>query len=241
MIMYHLTKKEHLEGIKTNGLIPSMGKNSSKVSEDRKNVFLTEEKFLNIWGHFLHSNVVIKLDIDEKDIVDAFEYDYYSEKLTNHIPAKKILEIKDFLPTVDKVCLNVFKGIILDLSSFALGIVRNYYDIINSDIPEKEKDELLESNIENIYFQGIEWWLNLNISIKKILGEENVREIFEAYGRNGVYTLFDYNIANDILLINDLSNVKLPSQSKILILNKYIESLHKEFDFCGDLCTGGWE
>lgn len=140
--LYHITRKEKLNDIMTNGIIPKNGLNSEMCGESDDFVYLTDEKSLPYWYILTGGDTVISVD---KDIVMELEtvgrlfprdYSRYSEyRVLCTIPAK-YLKITDGPSEVklSKAMSTLAYGYTNSISDMCYELLRA--DIIRCDIEE---------------------------------------------------------------------------------------------------------
>lgn len=99
MKYYHLTKKENIESILKNGILPKCGENTSLVESDIGNyIFFTNKKNLQIWSLFLNRHYVVEIELNNR--LKRRDYNAYSEYYTNkEISPQYIVNHYEFNPS----------------------------------------------------------------------------------------------------------------------------------------------
>lgn len=76
MTVYHITDKENINSILTEGLLPMCGENSRLVSDYSHAIYLCDFNSIKYWSILLCRNSIIKITISDAIIEKAIQTNY---------------------------------------------------------------------------------------------------------------------------------------------------------------------
>lgn len=95
-MLYHVTKRENVNSILRNGLIPQIGKSSAMINETHNFTYLCRHEDIPYWMILTESNSAVCVDVSGMTMT-CREYGLYNEYVCSQaIPSYRISQCTDF-------------------------------------------------------------------------------------------------------------------------------------------------
>lgn len=227
--LYHLTNKQHLQGIMREGLIPQLDRNCHVIDDKREAVFLCEEKDIGKWQIILGSTALLAVDDINQGTLEKFMYSSYSEYACSYCIPPENIRIVTYDPkyTVDDMH-ELCESYLMTISSFTVSCARCFND------PHQDAEYL---DYIKYMAKGIIFALNhLDYSVAKMSEWE---KFLKDYGSEGEYTFCDTYGNTNTRLWEQLPNYDSGEMHADLM--KIHDFVKDTFPFAKKLCTGGFE
>ncbi|MCM1218447.1 MAG: hypothetical protein NC548_28500 [Lachnospiraceae bacterium] len=228
MIVYHLTKRENVESICNNGLLPRLGDNSRSVNDEVPAVWVSMYEDLGFWQLILPHEVVLQLEVDNAYRFDPIQFGYYFGWI--YYEPVYIKDCKIVENTPDEHQFNEAREeTVRQISRLVLTFVRYYHYH-----PTKRAIEELHGACMTVY--------NIMKIISNLKFDEipadSLRAMLWTYGDEGEYTFLDTYMNTPTRLYEQLLNIEdtsteLPRRFLHDIIIQY-------FGAVLDTNTGGW-
>lgn len=236
MNLYHLTTKDNLLSIKTNGLKPTIGPNSKLCKEHEEFVYLCDRKSLPYWSKMLALDYAIAISIDDldKSKLEKFQYDGYNEYTYTDVIGSNLLK-RAQIPKLSieqekELCL----GYIQTISAICRAYARYYLNPYN----ESEKDlETAKDYAEAIARPSFAVLKRLNFGL---LDKATIRKAIKTSADNGEMTLCDLcDFENDNCRMYQKLN-RYPKDDQMKLRHDLYVFIRDTFKGCLSIDTGGY-
>lgn len=236
MNLYHLTTKENLLSIRTDGLKPMIGPNSKLCKEEEELVYLCNEKSLPYWSKMLGLDYAVSIPIDslDKSKLKEFKYDGYSEYTYAGTISSNILksvQIPELSVEKEKaLCLGYIKTISYICREYA-----RYY--LNPYDESAEDLEVVKDYSEAIARSSLTVLKRLNFGL---LDKADIRKEIRSSAENGEMTLCDLcDFENDTCRLYQKLN-RYPKDDQTELRQGLYVFIRDTFKGCLNIDTGGY-
>lgn len=237
-MIYHVTKKENVESIMKNGLIPQIGKNSILVGEAKPYIFLCEKESIPFWKILLEGDVVLEIkDRDDgySEYIEGYSFATCREyNACDVISPNRISVYSKRTPVRKSHMRRLSRTELTDISYIVLQVIKWYDNYYDGQFRKEHSLSDITLNIRSLrtVLQRIDF---------SVLSNKEKNEELKELGESGEFTFADVYFSEKTRLYKKAlqfakENNDEELAKELTMLNRFIERNFK----LGNLYTGGW-
>ena len=226
-MLYHITEKENVPSILSQGLIPRIGNNSMGI-ENTPVVCLSRRRDVGYWKILLALKNPAVLSIPEITGLEEIRYDCYEEYKTYDVIPGNIIKVSRIYDTKERklqINKDLAKSFMFSLHNLCADCAEFYYE---------NRKRMKEKDLYKNLFWGVKMIKRIDFSA--LSPEEKLKELKNA-SEDCVFTFSNVNMITNKRLYQ-LSIY--PADSTLKMRLELEEIIRENFAECLNMDTGGW-
>lgn len=239
---YHITIKENIDKIMSDGLIPMIGENSRLALEEEPMIYLCDEESMPYWLCFLgiYEDSVIKVDVDDTEICRISDDTGSTNvrrvlkeyRVKTRIPPSRLHKVKNpvtqekYRDVMKELCFNAIRSI----SYVCLECAQYYTGTDLSDTDDDETNYMLgELQTQAAILDRLDF---------TVVSLSEMKDYLREYGEFGEYTYDDWYCRSKYKLHQMLT--RYPEDSLAPARKALRRVINRKLKGTLTMNTGGW-